>query len=371
MARREQGGWRVGTVLGVPVLLSWGWLVAAVVLTVILLPFARLVAPDARPLGQWLLSAFAVLLMFASTFVHELAHAAVARRHGMPAQRIVLTLLGGHTELGGQAPGPKASALVALAGPVSNLVLAALAWAVRDTLPRYGVAASLVVALAFVNAFVGVLNLVPGLPLDGGYLLEAAVWAATGRRTTGTRAAGWGGRVAAVAIAAWALAPALRGSLDATQAIWGVLVAGFVWSGASQALSHAGVEDALEGLSVAALMRPAVGVLADRPMTALDGAVPPGAAVVLVDGSGAPLGYVDAAAVASVPEPLRDHTPLSVVAARLPATACVPVDAVGRHALAEVQRASADSSVMAVVDPAGRVVGVLEAVAVARALRRS
>lgn len=367
----KERAWRVGSVLGVPVLLSWGWLVAAVVLTVILLPFARLVAPDARPLGQWLLAAFAVLLMFGSTFVHELAHAAVARRHGMPAQRIVLTLLGGHTELGGQAPGPKASALVAVAGPVSNLLIAALAWAVRDALPRYGVAASLVVALAFVNAFVGVLNLVPGLPLDGGYLLEAAVWAVTGRRATGTRAAGWGGRVAAVVIVAWTLAPALRGGLDTTQAIWGLLVGGFVWSGASQALRHAGVEQALEGLSVAALMRPAVGVLADRPMSALDAAVPAGAAVVLVDGSGAPLGYVDAAAVASVPVALRADTPLSVVAARLPSDACVPVGAVGRAALAAVQHASAQSSVMAVIDPAGRVVGVLEAVAVARALRQS
>jgi Zn-dependent protease len=186
-----QRGWLVGRASGTPVVLSPGWLVAAVVLTVLLLPFARRLAPGSPAVVVWLVAGAAVMLLFASTFLHELAHAAVARRHGMPVHRIALTLLGGHTELGDRAPTAAVSALVAAAGPATNLALGVAAWLVWRVMPGTGPWVALVLALAVTNGFVAVLNLLPGLPLDGGRVLEAGVWQLTGRRSTGTRVAGW------------------------------------------------------------------------------------------------------------------------------------------------------------------------------------
>lgn len=364
-----QRGWVVGSIWRVPIVLSPGWLVAAVVLTLLLLPFAERLAPGAAPAVVWLLALSAVLLLFVSTFLHELAHAAAARRYGMVVHRIALTLLGGHTELSDRAPGAGASAVVAVVGPLTNLVLGALAWGVWRVLPDRGPLEALILALAVTNGFVAALNLLPGLPLDGGRVLEAGVWGLTGRRATGTRVAGWVGRLVAVGIAVWALAPALTGRLDMTQVLWAALIAAFIWSGASQAISGAAVEEALDQLSIAGLAVPVVLLPADAPVSAADGA-PPGHGVVLVDRpSGRPVGYLDGAASAAVPMHLRGGTPLSAAASPLPPEAWVPAGLDGREAVEAVRRAAARSPVMVVVGPDGAVVGLLRATDVVRALR--
>jgi Zn-dependent protease len=364
-----QRGWLVGRAAGTPVVLSPGWLVAAVVLTALLLPFARQLAPGSPALVVWLVAGAAVMLLFASTFLHELAHAAVARRHGMPVHRIALTLLGGHTELGDRAPTAGVSAMVAAAGPVTNLALGVAAWLVWRALPGTGPWVALVLALAVTNGFVAVLNLLPGLPLDGGRVLEAGVWRLTGRRSTGTRVAGWVGRVVAAGIAVWAISPVLSGRLDYTQLVWGAVIAMFVWSGAGQAIASAGLEDALDRLTVVGLARPAVALPADLAVAGLDGAVPAGYAVVVVDPYGRPVGHVDAAALAAVPATARATTPLAAVAGAMPPEAQVQVGLVGRTAVEAVQRASARSPWMAVLGPDGAVVGLLHATDVVRALR--
>lgn len=363
-----QRGWVVGHIWRVPVVLSPGWLVAAVVLTLLLLPFAERLAPGADQVVVWLLALSAVLLLFVSTFLHELAHAAAARRYGMVVHRIALTLLGGHTELSDRAPGAGPSAVVAVVGPLTNLALGAVAWGVWRVLPDRGPLEALILALAVTNGFVAALNLLPGLPLDGGRVLEAGVWGLTGRRATGTRVAGWVGRLVAVGIAVWALAPALTGRLDMTQVLWAALIAAFIWTGASQAISGAGVEEALDRLSIAGLAMPVVLLPAGAPVSAAD-AAPPGHGVVLLDASGQPVGYLDGAASAAVPVHLRGGTPLSAAASPLPPEARVPVGLGGRDAVEAVRRAAARSPVMAVIAPDGAVVGLLRATDVVRALR--
>lgn len=365
--RPERGtGWVVGTVAGIPVVASGGWLVAAVALTVLLLPFAARVAPDSGALVTWLLAGAAVALLFVSTFLHELAHALVARRFAMPVHRIALTLLGGHTELD-RAPTARASALVAVAGPVTNLALGALAWLGWLAMPERGPVAALVLAMAVTNAFVAVLNLLPGLPLDGGRVLEAALWGMTGRRSTGTRTAAWVGRAVAVGLAGWTLWPALSGRPDLTQVIWGGLIAAFIWSGASQALRTAGVEDAVDRLDLDRLTR-AVSIL---PTSATVGAldtVDPAAAVVLVDQGGAPVAVVDLAAADRVPTALRAGTPVAAVASPLPPEAQVAAGLRGPAAVDAVRRATARSPVVAVLAADGQVSGLVQASDVVRAL---
>lgn len=360
------GGWVVGRVAGIPVVGSVGWLVAAVALTVLLLPFAARVAPGSAAVVTWGLAAAAVALLFVSTFLHELAHALVARRFAMPVHRIALTLLGGHTELD-RAPTARASALVAAAGPVTNLALGAVAWLGWLALPGQGPVAALVLAMAVTNGFVAALNLLPGLPLDGGRVLEAALWGLTGRRATGTRVAAWVGRAVAVGLGAWTLWPALTGRPDLTQVVWGGLIAAFIWSGASQALRSAGIEEAVDRLDLDLLARPAVALPVHGTVAALDAADPAGA-IVLVDPAGAPVAVVDLAAADRVPTALRPGTPLGAVATPLPPEALVQAGLRGPAAIDAVRRATARSPVAAVLGPAGQVRGLVHATDVVRAL---
>ncbi|HWS58717.1 MAG TPA: site-2 protease family protein [Actinotalea sp.] len=376
MARADDGpgrtrGWVIGRAAGAPVVVSPGWLVAAVVFTVALAPVGRLVAPQSGAVGAYALAAAATLLLFGSTFLHELAHAVVARRRGMTVHQIALTLLGGHTELGGAAGTPSTSALVAVVGPATNLVLAGLAALAWQLLPTGGTLAWLALAAAAANAFVGVLNLLPGLPLDGGRVLEAALWSLTGRRSTGTTAAGWTGRAIAVGVLAWALLPQIGapGGPDLGRALWGSLIGAFVWSGATQSLRAARSQEALERLSLRTLTVPAVALPAADRVSDLDALGDPCPAVVLLGPDGVPAGYVDPAAARAVPTAHRAATPLGAVAVPLPTGSTVAGDLTGSAAVDAVAQVAARTPVMVVLDDRGEVLGLLRALDVVGALR--
>ncbi len=374
MAGGEQGkGWVIGRAAGVPVVLSPGWLVAAVVLTVLFYPTARgyLPGPGAAGLaGATLLSLAAVLMLFGSTFLHELAHAAVARRRGMAVRQIVLTLMGGHTEFAENAPGPAASALVAAAGPATNIVIGLLAFGAWTALPVTGAGAALLVVAALTNGFVGVFNLLPGLPLDGGRVLESAIWAATGRRATGTTIAAWAGHVVSLGVVAWVLVPAfLSGRApDLTQVVWGAMIAGFLWTGAVQARKGARVEVAIDAITLRTLSLPAVVLPLTAPVAAAFRLGDPMPQVVLLAEDGAPVGYVDMSALAAVPQERRDTVSLAAVGVPLPPGAAVDVALTGRTALAAVA-AHAQATAVLAVTANGRVVGLLRTADVARAMR--
>ncbi len=374
MAGPEQGkGWVVGRAAGVPVVLSPGWLVAAVVLTAFFFPTARQLLPESGAVGlagAIALALAAVLMLFGSTFLHELAHAAVARRKGMTVRQIVLTLLGGHTEFAESAPGPGSSALVAVAGPVTNIVIGLLAFGAWKILPVSGALAALLFVAALTNGFVGVFNLLPGLPLDGGRVLESAVWTATGRRSTGTTVAAWAGHVVALGVVAWVLVPAfLAGtSPGLTEVVWGAMIAGFLWTGAVQARQGAKLDVAVEAISLRALAQPAVALPLTSPVAAAFRLGEPMPQVVLLAEDGAPVGYVDLAAMAAVRPEHRESVTLSAVGVPLPAHATVDSALTGRSALAAVAAIAAETPVMAVVSN-GRLVGLLRASDVARAMR--
>lgn len=370
-------GWVVGRVAGAPVVVSPGWLLAAAVLTYLFAPTVRSLV-DVTSAGSYAVAGVFVLLLLASVFLHELAHALVARRVGVPVHELAVTLLGGHTRMGAAAPSPASSALVAVSGPVVNLALGALAWLLAGPTTPGSVAWLVLSSAALANLFVGAFNLVPGLPLDGGRVLEALVWRLTGDRVRGTVVAGGAGRVVAVGLLAWVLVrPLVLGvQVSLVSVVWAALVGAFLWTGADQAVRGARAERSVEGLRVAALMLPAVGVPARGTVTDLDTALayapsgPHGRVThALLQGpDGAVVGVVDADAAAAVPGALRLTTPLSAVATPLPPGAVVAADLGGRRALDAIAPAARLTPVLAVVD-GGRPVGVLRSADVARALR--
>jgi Zn-dependent protease len=370
-------GWVVGRAAGAPVVVSPGWLLAAAVLTYLFAPTVRSLV-DVSPAGSYGVAAVFVLLLLASVFLHELAHALAARRVGVPVQELAVTLLGGHTRMGAAAPSPGSSALVAVCGPVVNLALGALAWLLAGPTAPGSVAWLVLTAAALANVFVGAFNLVPGLPLDGGRVLEALVWRVTGDRLRGTAVAGGVGRLVAVGVLAWVLVrPLVLGvQVSLVSVVWAALVGAFLWTGADQAVRAARAERSVEALTVAALMLPAVGVPARGTVLDLDTALAYAVAgpqgrpthALLQGPDGAVVGVVDAEAAAAVPAGLRATTPLSAVATPLPPVSVVPADLSGRRALDAIAPAARLTPVLAVVDD-GRPVGVLRSADVARALR--
>jgi len=347
----------LGRVAGAPVVLAPSALVGAVIIALIFYPAVSSLGST----GIVVAAAFVVLL-FASILAHELAHGLTAKACGQQPHAFVLTLWGGHTAFQGASLTPGVTALVAVVGPVTNLVLALGFYVAVSLAAPYSVVAWLLGAGAVTNAFVGVFNLLPGLPLDGGRILEAAVWAATGRRSAGTMAAGWSGRVVAILTVVLAMGlPVLRGGVPSMwTVVWSVFIALFLWSGATGAIRYARQTRNIGTLSVASVGRPAVGVLHS---STLEQALHTARAaqveiVVLLGDDGQPVGYVDPQAVASVPPARLGVTPVSAVAVELPGQPVVDASVSGEALLAAVGKgtspliATRGGLVVAVVVPA-------------------
>ncbi|WP_454043729.1 site-2 protease family protein [Cellulosimicrobium sp. Marseille-Q8652] len=366
-------GWVIGRVSGAPVILTPSWFLAAAILTVLFAPTVENLAPQ---LGgeRFLVSFVFVLLLFGSVFLHEVAHALVARARGQHVTELAVTLWGGHTAYSGTSARPLDGFLISVVGPLTNLALAVVFWLSFQAMDVFSVPALLLYAGAFSNAFVGFFNLLPGLPLDGGQILEAAVWAATGSRTRGTVAAGWVGRAVAVGVVAWALLWPL--SVGAQPSLWTVawaaLIGAFLWSGAGQAIAAGRTREAVSGLSVRGLAGPAVPVGPGASVAAAGRAVAvaggPHVLAVLVDADGRTVGYVDPAAAAAVPPDAAESTPVGAVAVPLPPGATVDAALAGQEMLAALARVGRQTALVPVTD-GGRVVGVLEVARVVGALR--
>lgn len=313
---------------------------------------------------------FAVLV-YVGIALHEFAHAFTARAFGYPVHGITLWILGGFTvyQRRQNRPGPEAA--IAFAGPATTLVLAGVAWVAERGFDAAGIsgATRVCAALVWTNVILGIVNLLPGIPLDGGTILKSAVWAVTGSEVTGTRVAAWAGRVlAALVVAASAFSAFSGSSPDIIALVIGVTLGWFLWSGASAALSRAQFQQRLPGLSARSLARRAVGVpgsatVAEALRRRQDADA---GSIVVLGGDGAPAGIASADAINAIPRERLEWVPVSHVARSLGSDAAVPLDASGEDVLDLVQQAGRESYL--VVDEQGLVYGVLETADLAAAL---
>ena len=354
---------------GVPVHVSPTWLLVAALITA---GFAPSFARRAPSLGAWsylVAFSFAVLL-YLSVLAHELSHSLVAMRLGLPVRRITLHLLGGVSEIEREPPTPAQEFLVAFAGPLLSLALGGVGVLVAQAAPPASVTQLMAATLGGANLVVAVFNLLPGLPLDGGRVLQAGVWRVTGRRTTGVVAAARAGQLLAVLLLAVPLAGVLSTgrSLSLVGLLWSALVAWFVWTGASEALRGARLRQRLPALRARVLARPAVPVPGDLTLAEALGrtSATPRSALVVVDASGAPVALVSEAAVAALPDQRRTEVPVGALARGLDASVVLPADLAGEDLLRALSRASAGEYLL--LEPDGTVVGVLSAVDVDRKL---
>lgn len=361
----------MGRPLGIPVYVSPTWFVVAAVITVL---FARNVQYLLPEIGLWrypVAFTFAVLL-YLSVFVHELSHSVVARAFGLRVRGITLHLLGGVSEIEAEPQTPWREFLVAFAGPVLSLLLALGGYGLYQILPNPSVASLLAFALALANLVVGVFNLLPGLPLDGGRMLRAGLWKLTGRPVTATIAAAWVGRVLGVAVF---LAPFVTAALqvrspDIYGVIWAALIGSFIWVGAGHALRTARVRDRLPGLAARDLARQAVPVPADVPLAEALRRTSDGhaAGLVVVDPAGRPIALVNQTAVLATPEHRRPWVNVGTMSRTIEPGQLLAADLTGGDLVGAMQ--AAPSREYLLLERDGRMYGVLAAADVERAFAR-
>ncbi|WP_458115078.1 site-2 protease family protein [Arthrobacter sp. D2-10] len=356
----RQDGIPLGRIVGIPVVLAWSWFIIAAFVVIVFGPQVADLYPGLGIGAYGVALAYAVLLAV-SVLIHELAHALSARRFGWPTTRIVLNLWGGHTQFENFAASPGRSLVVALAGPAANFVLALAGWGAILLLQPTGVTNLLANILVWANFLVAAFNVLPGLPLDGGRIVESAVWRATGSQEKGTVAAGWTGRLIAVGlIAVVVLVPLLTGSQPSpVTVIVAVVMGGFLWLGASSAIANAKMRLRLPEVSAGRLKQPAVGVLAGTSVQQVKRLLAdrPGVDVVLTSPNGLPEAVIDRDALTAVPDSQAETTPANAVARALAPGAYVPEFAEGQELVQYLARLA--GSEYAVTDRQGTVTGLL------------
>ena len=369
--QRPPGTFKVGTVAGSDVLVSTSWFLVAALIAIIMAPLVEQVQPGLGALKYVAGLAFAVLL-YGSVLLHEASHAIVAKRLGYPVSSITLHFLGGMTSIEGEAKRPREEFFIAVVGPLTSIAVGVAALLLLPVTPD-GLTRLAMEGLAGANLLVGVLNLVPGLPLDGGRVLKAGVWGATGSIVRGTVVAGWGGRLAAVAVLAWPVAQesVLGTPPDVIDFVLSFVVAAFLWSGATASMSAARLRSRIPQLVARDLARRTLAVPGDLPLSeAVRRAQEARAGGILTTTTdGRTTGLVSEAALLATPEDRRPWVPTSSVARTLEEGLRLSVGLRGEDLVRALTRTPAAEYLL--VEEDGSVYGVLVTADVDRAFRQT
>jgi len=251
------GGIPLGRIAGFPVHVNWSVLVILWLFTWSLASTLPSAARGYSPGAYWVAGACGATVLLASLLAHELAHAIVARRAGVKVLGVTLWIFGGVTRLGGQAKTPQTAFRIAVAGPATSLLLAAVFAGAGAGLRTVGVG-HIVVGVAWwlagINALLGAFNLLPGAPLDGGQVLRAWLWRRHGDPTRAAVDAARAGRILAFGLIGCGLLEIRAGAVVA--GVWLALIGWFIFAAAHTDEGQVLTLNALAGLRVSDAMTP-------------------------------------------------------------------------------------------------------------------
>jgi Zn-dependent protease len=345
---------------GIPVYISPYWFLVAAVLVVLYSNSGTLPGNVQGTTARYTVAVAFVLLLYLSVLIHELSHSVVARAFQLPVRRILLYPLGGYSEIEQEPPTPGKEFLVSAAGPAMSLVLAGLGLAAISLFTFGGIPRVVVDRLILANLVVGIFNMLPGLPLDGGRVLRAGLWKLTGKAGYSTVLAAWSGRILAVLLVGVTLASPSQsfGGLDG-YGLWFVIIAVFMWMSAGQALRTARLRERLPGLRARTLARRAIPIPATLPLAeAIRRAdLAQARALVVVDHDSKPIAIVNESAVLATPEQRRPWIDAGSLARTLDPDMILSADLSGMDLLEAVRRTPASEYLL--VEPSGQVYGVL------------
>jgi Zn-dependent protease/predicted transcriptional regulator len=259
--------WEIGRVLGIPIRVHSSWFLVFLFVTWTLATgYLPASLPGLSEERYWAMGAVAAILLFLSVLLHELGHSFVALRYRIPIGQITLFIFGGVAQMRKEPPGPRAELLIALAGPAVSVLLGAgclglvfLAEELRPSGSWQGLM-MLGLLLGTVNLQLGLFNLIPGFPLDGGRVLRAGLWAWGKdfyRATTQAALVGLGFGVllgvAGGSVIVAALTGVLPGSM-ASHGAWVIFLGAFLFATALSSRRHAVIRQSLAAIPVQDIM---------------------------------------------------------------------------------------------------------------------
>ena len=245
---------RVLTIRGIPINVHVSWLVIYGLITwTLAVGYFPRALPDLPAAAYWANGLLAAFLLFVSVLLHELSHSFVAMAHGLSVRGITLLVFGGVSHLEDEPPSPRAEFLIAAIGPITSFAIAAVLWAINASgLVQPAWAQAVVSYLVLVNFAVGIFNLVPGFPLDGGRILRAALWKWKGALGQATYMASRVGVGFAFALMALGFLQILSGSVIG--GFWFILIGMFLRGAADASYSQVALREALARLPVRDIM---------------------------------------------------------------------------------------------------------------------
>ena len=257
-----RGSFRLGRVFGITIQLHYTWFLIFAVIT---FGLALIFRDEAQPQPLWVpvvTGIFTSLLLFASVVAHELAHSVVAIRSGIPVRSITLFFLGGVAQMGREAARPKTELLVAIAGPVSSLLLAGvfgLMWfLIWGNSGQSADVVNPVLWLAWINLMLALFNLIPGFPLDGGRVLRAIMWQITGDYKRSSRVASRVGQGVACLLICVGVASffglMFREDLNPFSGVWLAFIGIFLHRAATAGYRQVELSEALRGFTARLVM---------------------------------------------------------------------------------------------------------------------
>jgi Zn-dependent protease len=262
-----KGAWKIGTIMGIPIRIHFSWLIVFGLLTWLLSSrYFPQVTPDLPFVSYWISGVLAALLLFASVAFHELAHSYVAQKYRLTIESITLFIFGGVAQLKGDPPHPRAEFWIAIAGPLSSFFLSAFFYILM--MSTAGGSKPLFAYLAQINFIIGVFNLIPGFPMDGGRVLRSAIWGKKKDYFYATQKASSIGRGIGLFFIFFGLFSIFTGGMGG---LWLMFIGWFLYSAAQASYQQSTLQETLSGIKVKDIMVKDIVTL--NPSVSLDEAV--------------------------------------------------------------------------------------------------
>lgn len=267
-------GIRIGRIFGIDIRIDWSWLIIFLLVTWNLGTMFGELHGDWRTTLQWGIAVIAALLFFASVLAHELAHSLVAKARGVPVRSITLFMFGGVSNIQREPDNPGGEFLMAILGPLTSIVIGFILVSIAgvsgglsatlqnpsEVIGQLNPATTLLLWLGSINMTLGVFNLIPGFPLDGGRVLRSILWSLTDDLRRATRWASWVGQgiawamiISGISMAFGAQVPFFGSGLS--NGLWLIFIGWFLNGASARSYQKVVVQDILEGVPVRRMMR--------------------------------------------------------------------------------------------------------------------
>jgi Zn-dependent protease/predicted transcriptional regulator len=252
MTTQRTPGIQIARAFGIPIYIDSSWLFIFAVITWSLGVQFTQQHPQWTRVQHWTIGALTSLLFFASILFHELSHSLVARLYKIRVESITLFVFGGLARIANEAGSAMQEFNIAVAGPISSLVLAGAFYALTLRFPYDTMAGAVALWLAEINATLAIFNLLPGFPLDGGRIFRAIVWGFTKNFNRATKIAGASGKLIAygmIIFGAWAAF-----STRQWGPLWYAFIGWFLLNAAQESVAQVTIRETLSGLRAADVM---------------------------------------------------------------------------------------------------------------------